>query len=58
MSEAETLRAGITIAITYLRAGGLVNAGLALRALEEVKATPRDVPREVTAPGYPVEQMG
>ena len=47
MSEADTLRAGITIAITYLRAGGLANAGLAHRALEEAKATPRDVPAEV-----------
>lgn len=55
MSETETLRAGINIAITYLRAGGLVNAGLALRALEEVRATPRDVPpdaREVTGLDY------
>ena len=50
MSETETLRAGITIAITYLRAGGAVNAGLALRALEEAKATPRDVPAEVREP--------
>ena len=51
MSETETLRRGINVAIAYLRAGGGVNAATALRVLEEAKATPRETPveaREVT----------
>lgn len=55
MSETETLRRGINVAIAYLKAGGGVNAAMAMRVLEEAKATPRETPpevREVTGLDY------
>lgn len=51
-SEAETLRAAITVALAYLQAGGAANTAEAIKALREARATPRDVPPEATGLEY------